>query len=859
MIPHLLKSRMQVATAFHEHLAVVRRTGAKGRMPRGAGTLFLRGWNWGPHMSRFTDNQKLQTVRRWHRAYMRSSSHQALGDAQWDAQWHKLASFASKTKRQWGARKRAVGAGRPRLCPWLDQALYEWWSSIRHSVDWTAIRKSCPAVAWLPKKIARFSQAMLTMKAKELISEYCSASLKQGAVARPPVLCTRWWGRWRRQFGLSMRHPNRKYKVPLAVLEERLCRGWLNVFRVRAAAHFLLGQDLEMENFDQSPFHHNETGSASSKTLAVAGVTVPLVEGHCDTRKRWTANFTTFSDKDRLRRDGPPYMECMFRAEGGGEKMLPKLEAHLRERGYGAWVSVATSQKGSYKTNDVLAFLTRHLPKMPAPPQSRPWRIMMADDHAPHLSPLVSKLCWSLGYVFIPHGGGVTSVVQTVDTDLNQHAKRKYMGVEGAALLRKMQLGQIVPQLRAEECVDIMVEVMSDMSLHLAAADGYLRTGFKANLFDAHLDQEICKEAGHFWRKLNMRDKVASAVAEVEEEWREGRLRWCYQDIMRLILPHPRGLPCDLVLANLGEDTALDPGDAYLPEFGEGVGDGCPGDQGDSSEGDDEGWGDERDLEEWAASGKDLPAPAEKCPGGVELPGGLSEEDAARARECSDLSRTYDAMAAELRAWGDLAGAAFLEQQRDRERRAARSLCRENPGVMHALLDLDEKRKEAERQTKRMHDDAAALKMRVHGLASDVKKARQALKDNQARLADADAALALKEHFRSFGPEELGKGRRSCGGPSGRKARTEVLRRMSELGHGLSREQRADFPWFCESWDQAGVEDFGDSWPETFCVWLQNVLREHESGAGSAFSLFVHSETRRRLAGAVALVIPPTR
>ena len=34
---------------------------------------------------------------------------------------------------------------------------------------------------------------------------------------------------------MSFRKPNRKYKVPKAVLEQRLEKGWLNVFRVRAA------------------------------------------------------------------------------------------------------------------------------------------------------------------------------------------------------------------------------------------------------------------------------------------------------------------------------------------------------------------------------------------------------------------------------------------------------------------------------------------------------------------------------------------------------------------------------------------------------------------------------------------------
>ena len=106
----------------------------------------------------------------------------------------------------------------------------------------------------------------------------------------------------------------------------------------------------------------------------------------------------------------------------------------------------------------------------------------MADDHGPHLSPLVSKLCWSRGYVFIAHGGGVTPVVQTVDTHLNQHAKREYMKKEGAALLRAMRLGKCVPQLDQTECIDLMVEVMSQMGLHLAAAERCWDTGFNANL-----------------------------------------------------------------------------------------------------------------------------------------------------------------------------------------------------------------------------------------------------------------------------------------------------------------------------------------------------------------------------------------
>ena len=71
--------------------------------------------------------------------------------------------------------------------------------------------------------------------------------------------------------------------------------------------------------------------------------------------------------------------------------------------------------------------------------------------------------------------------------------------------------------------------------------------------------------------------------------------------------------------------------------------------------------------------------------------------------------------------------------------------------------------------------------------------------------------------------EDLGQGRRNCGGPTAKKARLDVLHRMSALGAGLSRGQVMDSPWFCEVWDQAGVDDFAESWPETLASWMQRL------------------------------------
>ena len=58
-----------------------------------------------------------------------------------------------------------------------------------------------------------------------------------------------------------------------------------------------------------------------------------------------------------------------------------------------------------------------------------------------------------------------------------------------------MRDGIVVPQLRQEECIDIMVNVLSSMELHPNAAKGYLRTGMTVDL-DGLQDLECCSQGG---------------------------------------------------------------------------------------------------------------------------------------------------------------------------------------------------------------------------------------------------------------------------------------------------------------------------------------------------------------------------
>ena len=136
---------------------------------------------------------------------------------------------------EFGKRRRRLGlqATGSIRCPWVRDALYQWFVSIRYSVDWKACEGKARS-SGQPKCLARFTRGLLRQKIKQLMFDYCSQCLVRGK--RPPTFqpTARWFSGWQREYGLSMRKPNRKYKVPKAVMAERLEIGWLNVARVRA-------------------------------------------------------------------------------------------------------------------------------------------------------------------------------------------------------------------------------------------------------------------------------------------------------------------------------------------------------------------------------------------------------------------------------------------------------------------------------------------------------------------------------------------------------------------------------------------------------------------------------------------------
>ena len=259
----------------------------------------------------------------------------------------------------------------------IRQELYEWFMSIRYAIDWQKLKSDLRSRG-LKRNLARFPRSILVFKVYQLLQDYAQSCLLNGVKVQGFKPHDWWFRRWEEEYGLSMRHANRKFQVPRWLLKERLELFWVSLFRIRYLIRLHFGYDPEIFNFDQSPYHHNESGSQNKATLAVRGATVPVVEGNSDVRARWTANLTTRSkfaeDVQRALASSSsavagvassssavaaipmPWAECMFKGSKEGP-VYGRLQIYRARQRYPECFTVTMGIKGSYRETDILDFL----------------------------------------------------------------------------------------------------------------------------------------------------------------------------------------------------------------------------------------------------------------------------------------------------------------------------------------------------------------------------------------------------------------------------------------------------------------------------------------------------------------------
>lgn len=835
VIPNLMASRMQTARAFN---TFIEESGwrAGDRLPHGCVPNFIKGLRW---TGKMTIKHKGVALRRWHDVWIKTRS-RANPQLRGEKAPRGVRVYVTSAAR---VRRSSLKVAHYKV-PWVRQALFEWFASVRYAVDWTALAKGV-APQSRRKAIGRFTRSLVRSKALELLQVYAREKLMRGIATNGVQFNSTWFRGWEAEYGLAMKAPNRKFKVSREVMAERLCIGWENVYRLRAFVLEHKKYDPEMENWDQTPLHNNEGGSQNRRTLAVAGrgTTVPIVEDVGATRSRWTANLTTFSNAARIRDHGPPYTEFVFKASG--ERMQAKLREHLRSSGAPNWVTVQTSEKGSYRTPDVLNFLSSHLPPMT---EERQWRLLFADDHRPHLSDNVRRLAWSRGYIMMVWGGGVTAVQQTCDTDLNQAVKRFYEEKETAELMSQFRAGKVVPKITPEKAMDMMIGVLRNTQLHLDAASGYLKVGLTAALSDSSLDAQIVREAKKFWDELGMRKRINSAVADVQKEVREGRLPWSETSVRRLIMPYPKHKHIDKVLEMMDDDTWLQDGDCPYAEEHEG----------DESADSDKGWGTDDDNDDDDDDKPDaaavVPDAAAVAPEHEEI--SVSEEVAESVQQSTAVIAALQSAMQTLKDAGQLSTVAHLQSQVNKEERKLRLRSSEDQEVQRALQQHKDREEAAALKRKEVIAADNRLTMNSNKARKYLVNAKEELRILRKATADMESVAETRTAVKTFDPKKLQGDGKPRGEAVAKKMRFEILDRLARLGTGLSASQRNDYAWWRDAWDSAMLTQHGVAWGEKFATWVEKILKDIAGGKANAFSKFVHDETVRCFHDDLVLMVP---
>ena len=184
---------------------------------------------------------------------------------------------------------------------------------------------------------------------------------------------------------------------------------------------------------------------------------------------------------------------------------------------------------------------------------------ILLDAYAPCLTDDVERLSWSRGFISITHGGGASMILQTNDTDHHEHVRRDFINLQTQLMVRKarMQGGGLVG-LDLKENIDLMIEVMGNLNLHLTATKGYLKTG-TTNALNGDQDSEIKREAAAFWKEMDMREHVNNIVAKTLRRCQNNEIPSNYASIRNEIDPYPKRNCLDVLLPGQEDEATIDP------------------------------------------------------------------------------------------------------------------------------------------------------------------------------------------------------------------------------------------------------------------------------------------------------------
>ena len=176
-----------------------------------------------------------------------------------------------------------------------------------------------------------------------------------------------------------------------------------NVYFARALIQELFGHDLEILGLDQTPIYMNDAGSKMIGTLELMGAPEVKLKENCALTRQRVSVLTRVSSwtSSALQVGGPP-IEVLFK--GKTKRVLAKINVPRDVN-----LSLAFQEKGSYRSDDMVAYLSKHLEQWtPKRAQNGDWKILLLDSYKAHFSEDIERCCWERGYLVLYHYGNTT-------------------------------------------------------------------------------------------------------------------------------------------------------------------------------------------------------------------------------------------------------------------------------------------------------------------------------------------------------------------------------------------------------------------------------------------------------------------
>ena len=273
---------------------------------------------------------------------------------------------------------RTYGGGRNFKLPPVRFAAFDWFVDHRHLLK------------------CRLSRAVFRTVLDEVQENFIKQEVAEGKEAPEKIkFSNRWLKTWSKQFGISLKKPNKRYALSFDERKTRIIEMIKNVWRARLFFLKKFGKEPVIWGGDQMPLHRNE--QTGQKTMSWANADCFVKENYMHSRERCTVYTTVSSDASRP----APKPSFLFKGKGRVKVNAPQ------------GVKVQWSDSGSFRVNNMIDMIKT------IPVHQNIWNkndcyIYLLDDYSAHLVEDVKSALRQRGWVRILFGGGITGDLQVI-------------------------------------------------------------------------------------------------------------------------------------------------------------------------------------------------------------------------------------------------------------------------------------------------------------------------------------------------------------------------------------------------------------------------------------------------------------